>query len=107
MSRWVRRSASTHCGCCCPRSPMTSTKRWRRPRSTLHIFCCESHPQCSCGPPLSRELTREKHERLFIGVEPSLAADLFSVGRSGGTWESQASLIRDYLRSELHQHYQP
>jgi hypothetical protein len=31
-------------------------------------------PQYSCGPPLSRELTREKHERLFVVVRPSLAA---------------------------------
>jgi|ERR1700722_559640 len=30
--------------------------------------------QYSCGPPLSRELTREKHERLFVVVRPSLAA---------------------------------
>jgi hypothetical protein len=31
-------------------------------------------PQYSCGPPLTRELTREKHERLFVLVTPSLAA---------------------------------
>ena len=28
--------------------------------------------QYSCGPPLSRALTREKHERLFIVVAPLL-----------------------------------
>lgn len=30
--------------------------------------------QYSCGPPLTRELIREKHERLFVLVTPSLAA---------------------------------
>jgi hypothetical protein len=48
-------------------------------RKSSHIFNglhsqrlvkCAFQPQCSRGPPLSRELTREKHERLFIGVEP-------------------------------------
>jgi hypothetical protein len=29
--------------------------------------------QYSCGPPPSRELTREKHERLFIVVMPTLS----------------------------------
>jgi hypothetical protein len=46
--------------------------------NSLHsqrLVKCVFQPQCSCGSPLSRELTREKHERLFISVEPSLAAD--------------------------------
>jgi hypothetical protein len=30
-------------------------------------------PQYSCGLPLSRELTREKHERLFVALTPWLA----------------------------------
>lgn len=35
-------------------------------------------PQYSCGLPLSRELTREKPERLSIAVAPSLAEDFFA-----------------------------
>jgi hypothetical protein len=30
-------------------------------------------PQYSCGAPLSRELTREKHERLFVALTSWLA----------------------------------
>jgi hypothetical protein len=30
--------------------------------------------QYSCGAPLSRELTREKHERLFVALTPAVAA---------------------------------
>jgi hypothetical protein len=30
-------------------------------------------PHYSCGAPVSRELTREKHERLFVALTPWLA----------------------------------
>lgn len=46
---------------------INSLHSWRRVKYVLQ-------PQYSCGPPLSRELTREKHERLFIAVASSLAA---------------------------------
>ena len=45
---------------------INSLHSWRRVK-------CVFQPQYSCGPPLSRELTREKHERLFIAVASSLA----------------------------------
>jgi hypothetical protein len=38
---------------------INSLHSWRRVK-------CVFQPQHSCGPPLSRELTREKHERLFV-----------------------------------------
>ena len=44
-------------------------------------------PQYSCGPPLSRELTREKNERLFVALTPG-EKRLFPVAAcDGGSFE--------------------
>lgn len=66
-------------------------------------------PLYSSGPPLTRELTREKHERLFVLVTPSLAAHAarcVAVCKVAGWGEIDAADIEgieDYIRqlSEL------